>query len=89
MGTIGRTDAHDPAVAEADEEICKQVWETAIQARATHTLCEPTCDLLGGHPTGRSHTSDNHDQWISNQKVQDLKHLLGDDANTEEGKAFL
>ena len=25
MGTIGRVDAHDPAVAEADEEIHKQV----------------------------------------------------------------
>ena len=28
-------------------------------------------------------------EWISNRKVQDLKHLLGDDANTEEGKTFL
>ena len=24
--------------------------------------------------------------WISNHKVQDLKHLLGDDTNTEEEK---
>ena len=37
MGTIGRVDAHDPVVAEADEEIYKQVWETAVQVRATHT----------------------------------------------------
>ena len=36
VGTIGRADAHNPAVAEADEEIHKQVWETAIQARVTH-----------------------------------------------------
>ena len=28
-------------------------------------------------------------EWISNQKVQDLKHLLGDDMNTEEGKGIL
>ena len=28
-------------------------------------------------------------EWISGQKVQDLKHLLGDDANTEEGKTIL
>ena len=28
-------------------------------------------------------------EWISVWKVQDLKHLLGDDANTEEGKAIL
>ena len=27
--------------------------------------------------------------WISNQKVQDLKHLLGDDMNTEDGMANL
>ena len=36
MGTMGRMDAHDPAVAEADEEIHKQVWETPVQARAAH-----------------------------------------------------
>ena len=28
-------------------------------------------------------------EWISGWKVQDLKHLLGDDANTEEGKTIL
>ena len=28
-------------------------------------------------------------EWISNQKVQDLKHLLGDDKKTEEGKTIL
>ena len=27
--------------------------------------------------------------WILNQKVQDLKYLLGDDMNTEEGMAIL
>ena len=27
-------------------------------------------------------------KWVSGQKVQDLKHLLEDDANTEEGKAI-
>ena len=27
--------------------------------------------------------------WIPNQKVQDLKHLLGDDMNTGEGMAIL
>ena len=36
MGTIGRADAYDPAVVEADEEIHKHAWETAVQARATH-----------------------------------------------------
>ena len=28
-------------------------------------------------------------KWISGQKVQDLKHMLGDDANTEEGNTIL
>ena len=28
-------------------------------------------------------------EWISGQKVQDLKCLLGDNANTEEGKTIL
>ena len=28
-------------------------------------------------------------EWISGQRVQDLKHLLGDSANTEEGKTIL
>ena len=37
MGTIGRVDTHDPAVSEADEEICKQVQDTAVQARPTNT----------------------------------------------------
>ena len=27
--------------------------------------------------------------WVFNQKVQNLKHLFGDDANTEEGEAIL
>ena len=37
VGTTGRADAHDPVVSGANEEIHKQVWETAVQARATHT----------------------------------------------------
>ena len=37
IGTIGRTDAHDLAVAEANERIHKQVEETAVQVRAAHT----------------------------------------------------
>ena len=28
-------------------------------------------------------------KWISHGKVQDLKHLLGEDADTEEGKTIL
>ena len=36
MESIGRMDVHDSVVAEADEEIHKQVQVTAIQARAAH-----------------------------------------------------
>ena len=36
IGTIGRADTHDPAVAEANERIHKQVEETAVQVRAAH-----------------------------------------------------
>ena len=41
VGTRGRVDPHDPVVAEADEEIHKQFWETAVQARATHMHVNP------------------------------------------------
>ena len=37
VGIIGRADAHDPAVAEANEKIHKQVEETAVQVRVAHT----------------------------------------------------
>ena len=36
MGSTGRADAHDTVVAEAEEEIHKQVWEADILATATH-----------------------------------------------------
>ena len=88
VGTIGRTDTHDPAVVEADEEIHKQVWETVVQARAAHA-----CVNL--HVTDWVATQQEDPilktmmEWISEQKVQDLKHLLGDTTNMEEGKAVL
>ena len=37
VGSTGSADAYDPVVAETNKEIHKQVWETAIQARAAHT----------------------------------------------------
>ena len=88
VGTKWRADVHNPAVAEADEEIHKQVWETVIQARATHTW-------VNLHVTDWVATQQEDPilkttiKWISNWKVQYLKHLLGDDPNTEEGKAIL
>ena len=44
---------------------------------------------LGDHPTGGSQYSRLMIKWISGWKVQDLKHLLADDANMEEGKTIL
>ena len=37
VGTVDRADTHYPVVAEAGEEIHKQVLETVVQARAAHT----------------------------------------------------
>ena len=36
MELIGRADIHDLVVVVTDEEVHKQVWETAVQAGATH-----------------------------------------------------
>ena len=72
---IGRIDAHDAVVIEADEEIHKQVWETAVQARATHAH-------LNLHVTDWVATQQEDPilrtviKWIFKWKVQDLKHLL-------------
>ena len=79
VGTIGRVDAHDPVVVEADE-IHKQVWETAVQARAS-IVC------VNLHVTDRVAVEQEDPilrtmiKWISNWKVQDLNHLLGDAMN--------
>ena len=88
MGMMERADTWDPGVAKADEEICKQVQETVIMAR-TAQAC------INLHVTDWV-TAQQEDpilktgiNWISNQKVQDLKHLLGDDTNTEEEKTIL
>ena len=88
MGMTERVDAHNPAVAKADEEIHKQVWETANLARATqaHMKLHMTDWVTAQQEDPILKTTI---KWISNWKVQDLKHLLGDDTNTEEGKTIL
>ena len=86
MGTMERVDAHDPVVAKADEEIHKPVQETAILAQAA------CMDL---HVTDWVTTQQEDPilktviKWISGQKEHDLKHLLGDNADTAEGKTIL
>ena len=80
LGTIGRADAHDPVVAEADEEMHKQVWQTAVQTRATHTLVNlQVTDWLAAQQ--QDPILKTVIKWTSMWKVQDLKHLLGDDTN--------
>ena len=85
MEMTERADAQDLAVAEADEEIHKQVQETAILAQAA---------CINLHVTDWVPTQLEDPilktmiKWISGQKVQDIKHLLEDDTNTEEGKLF-
>ena len=83
LGLTGRANAHDPVVAETDDEIHKKVQETAVQARATyiHVNLHVT-DWVAAQwedPVLKAMIN-----WISNWKLQNLKHLLGDDANTEE-----
>ena len=88
MGMTERADAQDPVVAKADEDIHKQVQETVALARAAQTCV----DL---HVTAWVTTQQEDPifkiviKWISNWKVQALKHLLRDNANTEEGKTIL
>ena len=36
VGMSEKANAHNPAVAETNEEVHQQVWETEILARATH-----------------------------------------------------
>ena len=88
LGTIERVDAHNPVVVEADEEIHKQVWETAVQARAAHACVNiQVTDWVATQQKDPILTT--VIEWISEWKVQDLKHLQGDALNTEEGKAVL
>ena len=86
MGTTKRVDAHDVAVANFDENIHKSFKETVILAQAAH-IDLPVTDWVTTNqenPTLKAVI-----EWISDWKVMDLKHLLGDDANTEEGKTIL
>ena len=88
LGTEGRVDAHDMMVAEADERIYKEVEETAVQAQAAHTC-------MNLHVMDWVATQQMNPilkiamEWTSSNKVQDLKHLLGNHATTEEGMAIL
>ena len=66
-------------MVEADERIQKQIEEAAAQARAAHTH-------INLHVPDRVAAQQEHPHT---HKVQDLKHLLGAHAMTEEGMAIL
>ena len=54
IGTMGRADAHDPMVAEADERIHKQVGRSCSTNTGHSYMCELACDGLGSCITRRS-----------------------------------
>ena len=87
MGMTERADAHHLVVADADEEIHKQVQETAILARVTQVCVDLYVTDYVIAQQGDS-VLKRVIKWISNWKVQDLKHLLGKDTDTEEGKTI-
>ena len=74
-------------VAKADEEIHKPFQETAILAQAACIDLHVTDWVTAQQEDPTLKTMIEVDLWP--WKVQDLKHLLGDDANTEEGKTIL
>ena len=83
---IERADAHDLVVPKADEEILKPVQGTVIMIQAAHLDLYMTDGITAQQEDPMLKTAI---EWISSQKVQDLKHLLGNDANTEDGKTIL
>ena len=84
MGTTERADAHNLAVAKADEEIHKQVQETVILARAAQA--HVNLHVTDGVTTQQEDPILKRPQLSGSLTGKDLKHLLGGDTNTEEGK---
>ena len=69
-----------------DKEIHKPFQEIAILAQAACVDLHVTNWMTTQQEDPTLKTAI---EWISGQKVQDLKHWLGDNANTEEGKSIL
>ena len=84
IGTIGKTDAHDPVVAEANERIHKHVKEMAVQAWATHMHVMDWVAAQLEDPILKIEM-----EWISTHKLQDLKHPYRDHTTVEDGMAIL
>ena len=73
VGMTERADIHDPVVAEADEEIHREIWEAVILARAAQACVNlhvtDWVTIQQEDPILKTAI-----EWISNWKVQDLKH---------------
>ena len=80
--TVGMTERM--AVADADEEIHKQVQKTVILARATQVCVD--LHVTYWVTTQQDSILKTVIEWMSGQKVQDLKHLLGKNTVTEAGR---
>ena len=86
VGMMERMDAPGLAVAKADEEIHKPVQETLSLAQAACINLHVTDWVTAQQEDPILKTTI---EWFSGQKLQDLKHLLREDAYTKEGKLFL
>ena len=88
IGTAGRANTYDPMVAKVDERIHQQVEEMAVQGCAAHMHVNlHVMDWVAAQqddPILKVVMV-----WFSSNKVQDLRHLLGDHPMTEEGMAIL
>ena len=79
VGTIGRANANGPVMAEADEEIHKEVQETAVKARASHVHVNLHVTELVATQQEVPYLRLWSSAFLSG--MQDLKHLLGDNNN--------
>ena len=88
MESSGTADAHDPVVVETNKDVHRQVQEAVAQGRAAHRCVKlHVTNWVAAQwedPVLKAMIN-----WISNRKVQNLKHPLGDDVNAEEGVAIL
>ena len=85
VGMMERADIQDLVVAEADEEIHKPAQEMAILtwAACVHLHVTAWVTIQKEDPILKTAI-----EWISGWKVQDLKHLVWNNTNTEEVKTI-
>ena len=88
VGTTGRADAYDPMVTKADKTIHQQVEEAAVQGHAAHMHVNlHVTDWVAAQQDGAILKTEM--EWVSSNKVQDARHLLGGHTMMEEGMVIL